>query len=96
MTDKPYRTKFTEFDGRRDPKTDVWCCVCQKDLKPGQPRRAVHLVEGGAFALHPEDEAIYVPDGGDMGAFPIGSDCARRLGLEWTHPAGVFGLEEPK
>lgn len=81
---KNYRTKFLDFDARRDPKTDHWCCRCQKDIKPGQAHRMVHLVDGGAFVLHPDDEAIYTPDAGDCGGHPIGSDCARKLGLEWS------------
>jgi hypothetical protein len=87
---KPYRTKFTNYDARRDPKTDHFCCVCQKDLKPGAPFRMVHLVDGGGFVLHPEDEALYSRTGerrGDVGGHPIGPDCARKLGLEWTSEA---------
>ena len=78
------RTKFLNPDYRNDPKTDTYCCVCQRDLKPNQPRRWVHCIGGGMTVLHPEDEALYVPDGGDMGCFPLGMDCAKNLGLEWS------------
>lgn len=81
------RTKCIDPDNRRNPQSNHYCCRCHKDLKPGQPFRMVHLVNGGPFALHPEDESSYVSDGGDMLFFPIGSDCARKVGLEWTHPA---------
>lgn len=79
------RTKFVDYDARRDPKTNHFCVACQKDLKPGVPYREVHLVNGGPFALHPEDEPKYESDSGEMGMWPIGNDCARKLGLEWTH-----------
>jgi hypothetical protein len=68
----------------RRPKTDCFCWRCQKDLKPDQPRRWIHLVDGGSQFLHPESEVVYVTDGGDCGWFPVGMDCAKRIGLEWT------------
>ena len=88
------RTKFIDFDARRDPKTDFFCCACQKDMDPKKPCRAVHLVDGGMYALHPKDEEKYAPDGGDLGCHPIGSDCAKKLGLEWTFPPAPFAAAE--
>src|SRR3990167_9410732 len=91
--------RFTDLDGdfRRDPKTDRFCVRCQKDMKLGQSARVVHLVGGGHLVLHPSDEDAYTaamkaePNGelarSDLGCFPIGMDCARKLGMEWTHPA---------
>jgi hypothetical protein len=80
------RTKFIDYDARRKSKTDYYYCVCcQKDLKPGAKVRWVHCINGGLFALHPEDEKRYVYEpASDMGCFPLGMDCARKLGLEWT------------
>jgi hypothetical protein len=80
-----YRTKFIDYDARPRPKTDFSCIACQRDLDPKRNVRRVHCVDGGAFALHPDEEAAYVADSGEMGWFPIGADCAKRLGLEWTH-----------
>lgn len=80
------RTKFLDYDARRTPKTEHHCIRCQKDLKPGQPVRWIHCVNGGMFVLHPDDESSYVSDAGDMGCWPIGNDCARILGIDWTHP----------
>lgn len=84
MTD--LRIKYMDPDYRRDPKTKHFCCRCQKDIKDGSPYRMVHCVEGGMCALHPGDEDKYVPDAGDMGTHPIGMDCARKIGIEWTSP----------
>ena len=74
-------------DFRRDPKTNAYCVRCQKDLKPGTPRRYVHLIGagGGGWFLHPDDESKYVPDDGDGGFIAIGMDCVKRVGIEWTH-----------
>ncbi len=81
------RTKFFDYDARRKGALpDLYCARCQKDLKPGQPHRWVHLIEGGHIVLHPEDEAEYVADAGDCGLHPVGMDCAKKIGLAWTWP----------
>lgn len=83
-----YRVKFLDGDYRRDPKTDHFCCMCQKDITG--PHRMVHLVEGGDHVLHPEDEELFADDkeaqAGDLYWHPIGPSCAKRLGLEWSVP----------
>ena len=84
------RTKFIDFDARHDPKTDFFCCACQKDMDPSKPCFAVHMVDGGYYALHPADEAKYTSDGGEMGCWPIGNDCAKKLGLEWCHSKAAW------
>lgn len=84
-----FKLKFTAPDFTRDPKTDCWCCVCQKDIK-GTPSYYIHLISG-CMALHPDEESRFVEDkeNKDYGFLPIGSTCAKRLGLEWVH------LEKP-
>lgn len=91
-----FRTTFMDGDYRRDPKTDWYCACCQKDLKPAASYRVVHLVDDGPYVLHPDDEAAYQEQAkrqqggqntGDLGCFPVGMDCARRIGMEWTHEA---------
>lgn len=90
---KTFRTKFIDPDYRRTPKTSWSCCCCQKDIKPSAAYRMVHLVNGGIDALHPGDYDAYAtaskeqPSGqfkDDCGGHPIGMDCARKLGLEWS------------
>lgn len=90
-----YRTKFIDFDARREPKTERFCTCCQRDIKPGAKVRWVHQVNGGPFALHPADEAAFAAAGidaqrGDMYFFIIGMECARKLGLEWSIPDEEF------
>lgn len=79
------RTKYTDADFRRRPKSTHFCYQCQKDLVPGAAHRMV-FVTGSLFAVHPDDVAGSAPEKDDLGWLPIGSDCARRLGLEWTRP----------
>lgn len=93
----PYRTKDIDGDYRRDPETATYCARCQKDLRPGQARRLVHLVEGGGFVLHPQDEAAFAAAGdrsGDLGLFPVGMDCARKIGMDWTHAADSLEIDQ--
>lgn len=83
-----YRTKFIDPDTRRQPKTDRFCVRCQKDIKPQSPTRAVHLVDGGPYALYPDDERVYAitgNTGSDLGMHLLGMDCAKTIGTEWTH-----------
>lgn len=82
-----YRTTFLDFDARPKPKTDLYCIRCQKDIKPGAQHRMVRLVDGGYMVLHPEDDAKFPASGDDYGLHRIGTDCAKKLGLEWTRPA---------
>lgn len=80
------RTKFIDFDARREPKTDRWCVCCQKDLKPDAPVRKVYVGES-MQAIHPADLKAYLdapPSSIDIGPHLIGMNCARKLGLEWT------------
>ena len=71
---KTYRTKFIDYDARREP---------------GAKAREVHMVDGGTFALHPDDGSKYPSDDpGDMGMWLLGMKCARVLGLEWSVPEG--------
>lgn len=55
------------------------CIVC--GLAMPSPKFMCHVIDGGGVALHPDDEGIYVSDGGDMNFLPVGADCLRR------HPA---------
>ncbi len=79
------RTKnLLPLGNRPHPRTPFYCCVCHKDMNPSRPYRLVRVIRGGMVVLHPGDEAKYVTDAGDLGGLPIGNDCARELGMEWT------------
>jgi len=76
-------------DYRRTPKTAYFCINCQKDINPSRPHRMVHIIGGGDTILHPADESLYTNQEGDCGAHPIGNDCAKRFGLEWSVPVAA-------
>lgn len=71
------------------PDSAPWCAVCGATLNPATAW-TVHIVNGGGDALHPADEGTYAPDGGDMGCWDLGPECARLVPQEYrTRHAGV-------
>jgi len=60
------------------------CAVCGRKVK--HPAGMLHLIAGGDTVLHPDAEDLYEPDGGDLGLYPVGKDCARAW-AGWLHPA---------
>lgn len=89
-----YRTAFIDPDNRPQPRTEHYCARCHRDLKPNQPFRVVHLVDGGPFALHVDDEALYTDAGSDMGCFPVGLDCARKIGDGFTSDSSGWQVRQ--
>lgn len=82
------RTKFIDFDARRDPKTATYCVCCQKDIKADQKHRLVYVGDS-MHAIHPDDVEAYratLTKQINLGPWPMGLTCAKKLGLEWTIP----------
>lgn len=86
-----YRSQWMDPDFRRDPKTRRFCGLCQRDLAPAQPHRFVLYELDRYEAVHRDDwEAARDQITASRTAHhpvivePIGMDCARRLGLEWS------------
>jgi hypothetical protein len=53
------------------------CACCGKELK-GRVF-VVHVIRGGSDVLHPDSEAAYEEDAGEMGFHEIGSGCAQKF-----------------
>ena len=84
-----FRTKALDPDFRRDPKTTVYCALCQKDIK-GEPRFYAHMVNGCFSAVHPEDRETAnreVPEHENFGLLPVGPDCAKIIGRDYVYTA---------
>lgn len=80
-----FREKFVDPDFRNDPKTKVFCFVCQKDIKQ-RVRYLGHAAFGCVVVVHPDDREIAdreLPPEDNNGLLPVGPDCAKRIGLEW-------------
>lgn len=87
-----HRTRFIDPDYRRSPKTLFFCARCQKDLAADQAHRFIAYELDDPCAIHSEDWEIAKADIAarriqGAAAFcvePVGMDCARRIGLEYT------------
>ena len=86
-----YRTADLDPDYRRDPKTNDYCGRCQRDLKPGQARRWIAYELDTHRVIHPEDFGAATADIMSRRTClepvvidQIGSDCALKVGLEFT------------
>lgn len=63
------------------------CYECGKDIS--SPRYWVELLDGGARLRLKDEQAPDESDGGYMGFYPVGSDCARKL-----RKRGVMVMDE--
>lgn len=86
-----YRTKFIDYDTRREPKTERYCIMCQRDLKLGQPFRTVMYEIDRFHAVHTDDWDIARADIesrrtclGPVQFALMGMDWARKLGMEFS------------
>lgn len=75
------RTTFLDYYAHRNPKTDHYCCMCQRDLNQKKQFRTVR-VSMDMMVLHPGD--YDTTSSRLFEKFAIGMDCAKRLGLEWS------------
>lgn len=78
---------YTDPDFRRTPKTDLYCGICQRDIKTKNYREAF-LIESGFVAVHP-DQVLLISEEEQKktevwGWTPVGNDCAKRIGLDFT------------
>ncbi len=85
-TIKPFSGPCYEKNSDRCKDGETPCALCGKACK-GDERDAVHVIEGGAeFATQAQHEgAEAINDAGDMGEWPVGSSCAKKL-----RKAGVY------
>lgn len=92
----PYRTKPADPDYRRWPKTQCYCALCQRDIKPGSPIMwLAYELDKLPLILHPDDlpeaqaEIIarrpeYTHSRSLIQFECLGPECARKLGREWV------------
>lgn len=94
-TPLPYRVAYLDPDFRANPKGDTPCCRCMKAIK-NKSYRMVHLLNNDPFAVvHPDDSHL-VPADLSNGLHPIGNDCARVVGLEFTYEPKPNTIEVAK
>lgn len=70
-------------DYRREPKTEFFCALCQRDIKNKNTACGIHVVEGGNSICHPGDSHLYEGDSGDCGIYYVGPECAKKVNKEY-------------
>lgn len=75
-------------DYRREPKTDCYCRLCQRDIKDRSKAKWVHEVEGGGWICHVEDDPKYDGTPGDLLWFPVGPECAKKVPVGYLSSDG--------
>lgn len=80
---------------RRSKGTDstAECVRCGRKLN-GRTGYLVHLIAGNNLALHHADEGAYTDDGGDMGWWGLGADCASVVPADYRHKITDLGPAE--
>jgi hypothetical protein len=76
---KPFsydRSREAAFTATSQP-----CACCGRKVVTAEARHHVHVINGGAAYGGPED----TDDAGDMGWFPVGATCAKRLRKAGVH-----------
>jgi len=69
----------------KNQKSGPCCHACGAVLNPDRAV-TVRIVGGGGEVLHPEDADRYINDGGDMGAWDLGPECAKMFPAAYRAP----------
>lgn len=59
------------------------CVFCGRDTSKQGESQGVYVGAGGALVVHPDDYETLAIDGGDMGWFPVGSECIKEVPAEF-------------
>jgi hypothetical protein len=77
----PFGPKYQERTERGGVQGDE-CVLCGRKIGNKKTTRFFRVVDGGTTFAAPSDDAGV--DGGDMGYFPVGPECAKTLPAEWA------------
>ena len=59
------------------------CVFCGRDTSKQGKSSGVMVGAGGGLIVHPDDYESKAIDGGDMGWFPVGSECIKEVPKEF-------------
>jgi len=62
------------------------CIHCGRDTSKQGNSQGVCVSGGGAYILHPDDYERFDHDGGEMGWFPVGSECIKQIPAQFRAP----------
>lgn len=74
------------FGEKYHAKNDTYlsCINCGRDTSKQGNSNGVYIVGGGEWIAHPDQPEFN--DGGDMGWFPVGSECIKKVPAEYRTP----------
>lgn len=77
-------TKFFDADFRKNPKTNIFCAYCQKDLNPENIEFLAFLdFETEPTIINPRFAHKFSSIKKELQMSPIGSGCANKVGHDW-------------
>lgn len=62
------------------------CIICGKDTSRQGGSMGVFISGGGGTVIRPQDYDSFPHRGGDMGWFPVGTECIKRIPVEFHTP----------
>lgn len=83
-TDELFSEKYQERQSKNGHYF-LSCVFCGRDTSKQGNSQGVCVGAGGGLIVHPEDYEKAM-DGGEMGWFPVGSECIKRVPVEFRAP----------
>jgi hypothetical protein len=62
------------------------CIHCGRDTSKQGRSQGVCVSGGGSIIVHPEDYDTYPHQGGEMGWYPVGSECIKQIPADFRAP----------
>lgn len=84
-TDELWGEKYQAKQNNRNGYTFLACVFCGRDTSKQGKSQGVCVGAGGALIVHPDDYEKAI-DGGEMGWFPVGSECIKSVPVEFRAP----------
>ena len=81
-TDNLFGEKYQDKQNNSSGFSFLCCVFCGRDTSKQGKSSGVMVGAGGALIVHPEDYDKAL-DGGDMGWFPVGSECIKSVPTEF-------------
>jgi hypothetical protein len=82
-TDQLFGEKYQAKQNNKVGFSFLCCVFCGRDTSKQGKSFGVMVGAGGALIVHPEDYSSKAIDGGDMGWFPVGTECIKSVPAEF-------------
>ena len=82
-SDNLWGDKYQAKQNNTNGHTFLACVFCGRDTSKQGKSQGVLVGNGGGLIIHPADYETLAIDGGDMGWFPVGSECIKEVPAEF-------------